>query len=209
MKWTCRFLTTVLASALMMSSCATKVTVPDVPPFSEDDASKPENDPSAENPDEKTGVHTEDESAAKTGPHPVDFVHRGIKCELESMELENCMVVDDPTASGQKSVRMGTKSKAGVDINFPSGRFEILFSQKAYQTPGSRFYAIVDGKRYRCNPSEPPLGTWELTVRTPVVLELPEPATVSISIECDGSYAYSWDFFLDYMQAVKIGEIVQ
>ena len=141
--------------------------------------------------------------------HILKFTGRGTKCELESMELENCMVVDDPTASGQKSVRMGTKSKAGVDINFPSGRFEILFSQKAYQTPGSRFYAIVDGKRYRCNPSEPPLGTWELTVRTPIVLEIPEPATVSISIECDVSYAYSWDFFLDYMQAVKIGEIVQ
>ena len=141
--------------------------------------------------------------------HILKFTGRGIKCEIEDMVLECCEITDDENASGQKSVRMGTKSKAGVDINFPSGRFEILFSQKAYQTPGSRFYAIVDGKRYRCNPSEPPLGTWELTVRTPVVLEIPEPATVSISIECDGSYAYSWDFFLDYMQAVKIGEIVQ
>ncbi|MBQ5383721.1 MAG: hypothetical protein IIU46_04600, partial [Treponema sp.] len=132
--------------------------------------------------------------------HILKFTGRGIKCELESMELENCMVVDDPTASAGKAVKWGKGSRASLEMELPEGTFEILFSQKAWYTNGSHFSAAIGEKKYELYPSEPPLGKWELTLRKPAVYKNDAQTTVTVTVESGEG------FLLDYFQIVRISE---
>ncbi len=217
MKRLCKFFLTIFAAGFIFSSCATTdsvaaVSETDTEPIAADttDIADEKTEPPQESFDEKSAPESGEsiaEEPQSKGPRPVDFVHRGIKCEIEDMVLSGCQIVDDTSASGKKSTRWGTGSMASVDVNLPAGVFEILFSEKAFQTPGSHFFVTLGGRKFECFPSEPPLGTWELTLRTPLVFKIPEPMTLSISIESDRSYGYaSQDFFLDYMQIVKTGD---
>ena len=117
-----------------------------------------------------------------------------------SMELENCLLVDDSTASAGKAVKWGKNSRATVEMELPQGTFEILFSQKAWYTNGSHFSVAVGEKKYELYPSEPPLGSWELTLRKPAIYKNDAQTVVTVTVESGEG------FLLDYFQIVRISE---
>ncbi len=127
---------------------------------------------------------------------------RGLKCEIEDMVLENCSPESDESASGKKCVRFSNNSKARIDIELPEGKYELLFSQKAFSTAGSHIQVTLNEDMYDTYPSEPPLGAWELTIRKPIVFFNEKPRTVSLSISKKESPGQ--DFFVDYFQIVRI-----
>ena len=148
-------------------------------------------------------TEAEDEAeldAEDDGISVIKFSGRGIKCEIESMELENCLLVDDSTASAGKAVKWGKNSRASLEMELPQGTFEILFSQKAWYTNGSHFSVAVGEKKYELYPSEPPLGNWELTLRKPAIYKNDAQAVVTVTVESGEG------FLLDYFQIVRISE---
>jgi len=63
---------------------------------------------------------------------------------------------------------------------------------------------VIDENPYRMYPSNPPLGTFELTTRTPVYFTIDEPRTVLISIQAKaGNKNGDTGMLLDYIQFVK------
>lgn len=138
-------------------------------------------------------------------PATVTFYGRGVKLEMEDLFLVNCEPTEDESASKKNAVKFGGNSVAKINVQIPQGEYEILFSQKAYSTKGSHFEVFIDEQKYETYPSEPPLGTWELTIRKPVVFKTEEPRTISITVK-GMEEKMGRDFFLDYFQIVKISE---
>ncbi|MBQ1833092.1 MAG: hypothetical protein II114_04870 [Treponema sp.] len=190
MKRLCEFFLALFAAGFIFSSCATAPGITGGNIIAQETPDDEEILPEAEK-------KNEEETESR---HILKFTGRGIKCELESMELENCMVVDDPTASAGKAVRWGKGSRASLEMELPEGTFEILFSQKAWYTNGSHFSAAIGEKKYELYPSEPPLGKWELTLRKPAVYKNDAQTTVTVTVESGEG------FLLDYFQIVRISE---
>ncbi len=135
----------------------------------------------------------------------IEYSGRGIKYELESMLLYHFIIHSDKTASGGFAARLlDESSTAQLKIKFPAGTYECLLSEKATSSSSSAFYVYVDGIPYRVFPSDPPLGTWELTTRTPIYFTLDEPRTVLITIQANSEHKLGHTGMnLDYIQFVK------
>jgi hypothetical protein len=135
----------------------------------------------------------------------VEFSGAGIKYECESMLLSQCVIIQDENASSRYAIRIeNAASKAQMKVQLPAGTYECLVSEKAYKSEQSAFYVVIDENPYRMYPSNPPLGTFELTTRTPAYFTIDEPRTVLISIQAKaGNKNGDTGMLLDYIQFVK------
>ena len=135
----------------------------------------------------------------------ISYVDPGIKYEFEGMYLHNFLVMLDESASGNYCTRLlDESSTAQVKIRFPEGTYECLVSEKAYDTEHSAFYVYIDEMPYRVYPSNPPLGDWELTTRTPIYFTLDEPRTLLITVQANSQKKLGGTGMnLDYIQFVK------
>ena len=135
----------------------------------------------------------------------VTFKGAGIKYEFESMLLYHYVVFPDPDASGQYATRMMDEaSSAQVKVQFQPGTYECLVSEKAYDNDHAPFYVYLDNVPYRVYPSDPPLGSWELTTRVPIYFTLEEPRSILVTVQANSEKKLgSYGMDLDYIQFVK------
>ena len=136
----------------------------------------------------------------------ITFKGRGVKVEAEQMLLADCSVEKDFLASGIYAVFLDSdSSRACFAITLPAGRYECLACEKAFDTEQSVFHIIINDKAYRVYPSNPPLGSWELTIRTPIQLELEEETRLFVSVQPHSTTARGeTGMQLDYLQFVLL-----
>lgn len=135
----------------------------------------------------------------------VSFAGVGIKYEFESMLLNHYVVFPDETASGLYAARLQDEtSTAQVKIKFPAGTYECLVSEKTYDNDHAPFYVYLDNMPYRVYPSDPPLGSWELTTRVPIYFTIDEPRTILVTVQANSEKKTgATGMMLDYIQFVK------
>lgn len=135
----------------------------------------------------------------------VQFQGAGIKYEFESMLLYHYVVFPDADASGQYAARlMDEAASAQVKIQFPAGTYECLVCEKAFNNDNSAFYVYLDNVPYRVYPSDPPLGTWELTTRVPIYFTIDEPRSILVTVQANSEKKLgSTGMNLDFIQFVK------
>jgi hypothetical protein len=135
----------------------------------------------------------------------ISYVGAGIKYEFESMYLYHFLVLPDSTASGQYCTQLlDEASTAQVRIKFPSGTYECLVSEKAYDNDHAPFYVFLDDMPYRVYPSNPPLGSWELTTRVPIYFTIEEPRTILVTVQANSPKKNGGTGMnLDFIQFIK------
>jgi len=135
----------------------------------------------------------------------IEYSGKGIKYEFESMLLYQFVVFSDKTASGGFATRLlDESSSAQLKVKFPAGTYECLVSEKSNSSSNAAFYIYVDGIPHRVFPSDPPLGTWELTTRAPVYFTIEEPRTVLITVQANSEHKLGHTGMnLDFIQFVK------
>ncbi len=135
----------------------------------------------------------------------IEYQGYGIRYEAESMLLHHFLVVQDKDASGQFAVRlMDETATAKLKVKFPAGTYECLLKEKATDSDHSAFYVYIDNMPYRVYPSNPPLGTWELTTRAPIYFTIDEPRTILITIQANSEKVTGdTGMNIDYIQFVK------
>ncbi|MBP5357703.1 MAG: hypothetical protein J6Y69_00775 [Treponema sp.] len=135
----------------------------------------------------------------------IAFSGSAIKYECESLYLNNCTVIEDPAASQKYSIRIENESStAQIKVRFPAGTYECMISEKAHDNNHASFYVFIDDNPHRMYPSNPPLGTYELTTRSPIYFTIDEPRTILITIRASSSSKKgSTGMYLDYIQFVR------
>ncbi len=136
-----------------------------------------------------------------TGAIPaIAFYGRGVKIEFENMFLNQFSLFDDKEASGGCAAKLDSvSSRAEFSITLPAGRYECLVSEKAFDGDRSSFSVSIGGISYELYPSNPPLGSWELTTRVPVYIDVDEEKAYPVVIT-----SATPGMSLDYIQFVKI-----
>lgn len=135
----------------------------------------------------------------------IEFSGLGIKYEFESMLLNRFLVIQDTDASGKFAARlMDETSWAKVRILFPSGTYECLAAEKSFNPDQAAFYIYIDEEAHRVYPSNPPLGKWELTTRSPIYFTLDAPKEVLVTVQANSKDRLGeTGMDLDYIQFVK------
>ncbi|MBR6154038.1 MAG: hypothetical protein IKQ43_06345 [Treponema sp.] len=135
----------------------------------------------------------------------ITFSGQAIKYECESLFLNNCTVIEDPAASQKYSIRIENESStAQIKVRFPAGTYECMLSEKAVDNNHASFYVYIDDNPHRMYPSNPPLGTYELTTRSPIYFTIDEPRTIFVTIRASSSNKKgSTGMYLDYIQFVR------
>ncbi len=112
------------------------------------------------------------------------FTGSELKIELESMYNEEFLIVEDAEASGYYAGKlMSEESVAKALVTFPAGTYVGLVNEKAPDGAHDAFNVCLDGVYYRSYPSDPPLGTYELTTRTPINFTIDAEKTVELCIQ--------------------------
>ena len=109
------------------------------------------------------------------------FSGRGIKINREQLEWKD--------------------NKADFVILLEEGKYEIMACVRAYDTNSSSFYVTIDEQKYEVYTSNPPLGLWELTARTPIIIDVGEKTEKRIFLELDNNKTSPE---LKYIQIVKV-----
>lgn len=135
----------------------------------------------------------------------IEYSGIGIKYEVESMLLHHFLVVQNKDASGQFAARLlDEAATAKLKVKFPAGTYECLIKEKATDSDHSAFYVYIDNTPFRVYPSNPPLGTWELTTRAPIYFTIDEPRTILITIQANSEQKTGdVGMNLDFIQFVK------
>lgn len=123
-------------------------------------------------------------AAAPAGPvETVAFSGTELKIELEAMSLTNCEVYDDAKASGGKAIKL-TKddSKAVIKVTLPKGEYTGLVNENSPGGYADAFYVFLNDKAFRCYPSDPPIGDWELTERVPMAITVDADTTFELTV---------------------------
>ncbi len=146
----------------------------------------------------------EEEKPAETIP-VYSIIGKGCKIEAEKMFFSGCHVLEDPSASGNRSIQFAEKeSTASFTVKFPAGTYEGLAKEKAkdnaHSTVNIRAQSSGGTENYKFYPSNPPLGIWELTTRSPIYFELEEENEITFTLNAGDSFGME----LDYIQFVKI-----
>lgn len=107
-----------------------------------------------------------------------------LKIELENMYTEEFLIFADAKASGGYAAKLvSEESIATAIVTFPAGDYVGLVNEDAPDGSHDAFNVFVDEKAYRTFPSDPPIGTYELTTRTPMNLHFDAETTVTIKIQ--------------------------
>ncbi len=166
----------------------------------------------AENAGTDSGTESQTvQEAEETVTEPPVFVFSGggIKCELEKFFLTNGEICEDENASGKKAVRLDSSSSyASAFVTLQKGKYELLLSEKAFHNKYAEFSLKAGEKTYKIYPSKPPLGFYELCIRTPVYIETEETKSFELTISYLGSKAQdsASGSLLDFIQIVRIKE---
>ncbi len=130
----------------------------------------------------------------------------GLKLEAERLFLTGCTVSSDESASKGQYVSLSKESnKIETRIQLKEGKYELLVKMKARDTDHSFLTVSIDDKSYSVYPSNPPLGVWELTTRTPLYIQISEPKIVSLCIQADSKkHSASKNLCIDYIQIVRV-----
>lgn len=122
--------------------------------------------------------------AAATEPPQYTFSGDVLKIELEDMYYDEFLVFADASASGGWAAKLlGTDSFAEAVVTFPAGTYEGLVNEDAPDGNHDAFNVKVGDTFYRCFPSDPPIGTYELTTRTPMKIVFDAETTVTVRIQ--------------------------
>ena len=131
-------------------------------------------------------------SAAPAGPapespaEPPTFTFSGseLKIELEEMYNEEFLVFADAKASGGYAAKLVSEdSIAKAIVVFPAGDYVGLVNEDAPDGNHDAFNVFINDVAYRTFPSDPPIGTYELTTRTPMNLHFDAETTVEVKIQ--------------------------
>ena len=107
-----------------------------------------------------------------------------LKIELENMYTEEFLIFADAKASGGYAAKLvSEESIATAIVTFPAGDYVGLVNEDAPDGSHDAFNVFVDDKAYRTFPSDPPIGTYELTTRTPMNLHFDAETTVTLKIQ--------------------------
>ncbi|MBQ6781747.1 MAG: hypothetical protein IJP62_11050 [Treponema sp.] len=131
-------------------------------------------------------------SAAPAGPapespaEPPTFTFSGseLKIELEEMYNEEFLVFADAKASGGYAAKLVSEdSIAKAIVVFPAGDYVGLVNEDAPDGNHDAFNVFINDVAYRTFPSDPPIGTYELTTRTPMNLHFDAETTVEVKVQ--------------------------
>lgn len=121
---------------------------------------------------------------APSEPPTFTFSGSELKIELESMYTEEFLIFPDAEASGGYAAKLVSEdSVAKAFVTFPAGTYVGLVNENAPDGQHDAFNAFVDGVAYRSYPSDPPLGTYELTTRSPMNFTIDAEKTVEVRIQ--------------------------
>jgi hypothetical protein len=122
--------------------------------------------------------------AKATEPPHYKFDGAQLKIEIESMFLNNFLVFPDAKASGYYATKLIDETSTAVAVvSFPAGTYEGLVSEDAPDGNHDSFNVFINDTAYRCYPSDPPIGTYELTTRTPMNITFDKDTEVTIKIQ--------------------------
>ncbi len=136
------------------------------------------------------------ESAAVSTPRPAapdsiptfEFTGDKLVIQVEEMLTEE-MYISSSTkpecSNGWYATIANTESVAECLVKFPAGTYEGLVNEDAPDGNHDAFNVCIDGVYYRTFPSDPPIGTFELTTRTPMKLVFDQEKTVKVQIVKD------------------------
>jgi hypothetical protein len=100
------------------------------------------------------------------------------------MYTEEFLIFADAKASGGYAAKLvSEESIATAIVTFPAGDYVGLVNEDAPDGSHDAFNVFVDDKAYRTFPSDPPIGTYELTTRTPMNLHFDAETTVTLKIQ--------------------------
>lgn len=156
-----------------------------------------------------------------------EFEGGGIKIEAENMRLEGFNTDDeesifyiDKDASGKKSVAVppsASDRSASVKVIIKEGTYELLAAEKAFQNANAVFKISAKGTKENNEeglslsgafyPSNPPLGYYELTTRSPITFTLKEKQEIVFTLYFPKEKNQGLKpTYLDYIQIVKISK---
>lgn len=128
------------------------------------------------------------------------------RIEIEDMFTENFSFIRNDEYSGTFAGKLNNSvSVAKAFVQCPAGSYEILAREKATDSDHAAFYIFVDNEPYRVSPSEPPLGSFENTTRTPVTFTLEADTEVLITVQANSPHhPGQTGMVIDYLQIRKL-----
>ncbi|MDE6704609.1 MAG: hypothetical protein K2J81_01725 [Treponemataceae bacterium] len=121
---------------------------------------------------------------APSEPPTFTFSGSELKIEVENMYTEEFLIFPDANASGGYAGKLvSEESVAKAFVTFPAGTYVGLVNEDAPDGNHDAFNAFVDGVAYRSYPSDPPIGTYELTTRSPMNFTIDAEKTVEVRIQ--------------------------
>ena len=155
-----------------------------------------------------------------------EFTGGGIKIEAEDMLLESGGKVlpqkekleevtagrlFDMDASAHASLLVSPYAPACTAkaiVTLDAGTYEIMVCEKAFNNKFATIKMALEGIQHNFYPSNPPLGYYELTTRSPCTITLEEKQTVSMELyfpTVKNAKGYK-PLSLDYIQIVKMNK---
>ncbi|MCR4821362.1 MAG: hypothetical protein K5873_00635 [Treponema sp.] len=135
----------------------------------------------------RAGKETDSKSAGPerlTEAPKFDFTGDALKIEAENMYYDGFDLVSDSNASASYGLKLLNESSWAIaEINFPAGSYEGLVNVLAPDSEHSRFTVNINKDSYLAFGSEPPIGKYELTTRSPVSFTLDQATTVTLKIQ--------------------------
>ena len=155
-------------------------------------------------PAQEEAVPQHEQEPAKTIP-TVTFKGRGVKIEAEDMFLDGLSMYKDDSASQGYAVKIDASGTAACKVVLSEGTWECLAREQAFQTDESELFIDISGTYYKVYPSNPPLGSWELTTRSPVYLHIEQETTIDVCLNASSpTEKGSGGMNIDYIQFVKM-----
>lgn len=113
------------------------------------------------------------------------FSGNELKIETENMFSDGSVfVVQDAKASGYYCIKLlNEESFCEAIVTFPAGSYQLMANEDAPDGAHDAFNIFVNDKAYRTFPSDPPLGTWELTTRSAKIITFDAETTCKVRIQ--------------------------
>ena len=156
--------------------------------------------------EKKSEVKAEVKRTPVTSIPQIEFAGSTMKIEIENMYTEDIAFKHSDEYSGTfAAVIKSAVSSAKAAVTLSAGSYEILAKEKAEDSLHAAFYIFVDNEPYRVSPSEPPLGTFEMTTRFPVTFTVDKPKTVLITVQANSPHhPGQTGMMIDYLQLRKL-----
>ena len=200
------FMTAVLLAAIFICSCATTTALP----AEKEEGAKVERREEAKGgkkeSEKRSDVKAEIKRTPVTSIPQITFSGSTMKIELENMYTEDIAFKhSDEYSSSFAAVIKSAVSSAKAAVTLSAGSYEILAREKAEDSGHAAFYIFVDNEPYRVSPSEPPLGTFEMTTRFPVTFSVDKAKSVLITVQANSPHHLGQTgMMIDYLQLRKL-----